>query len=94
MNGNLEMTVRTGEYRPCIVDGKKALFHRWTDFANVVGESPLRGGHSAGQIHRVYGIVEFEDGTVKEVEPYTIKFTDSLFFEYAIPEERIKPNRE
>lgn len=60
--------------RPCFVDGKRALFHRWEDKAQVIGESPLAGGHSAGQLWVVVGIVEFEDGTVKEVYPYNIRF--------------------
>lgn len=25
------ITMKTGEYRPCMVNGHKALFHRWSD---------------------------------------------------------------
>lgn len=32
------ITISSSEYRPCIVDGKKALFHKWNDFANTVGQ--------------------------------------------------------
>lgn len=37
--------------------------------------SLLRGGHPAGQIGQVYGIVEFKDG-VRRVDPVSIKFCD------------------
>lgn len=67
--------------RPCFVDGKRALFHRWEDKAEVVGESPLRGGHPGGQIWATLGIVEFEDGTVQEVYPVRIRFVTHKDFE-------------
>lgn len=75
-----EIVIKTSEYRPCIVNGKKALFHRWTELSNVVSESCLRGGNLAGQIKYTLGIVEFEDGTVEEVAPYLIKFLDHNLF--------------
>lgn len=81
-----EIQVRFSEYRPCIVGGKKALFHRWTDKAQVVGESALRGGHSAGQLWVVVGIVEYEDGTIREVYPYEIRFVDHKLQEYCFYE--------
>jgi hypothetical protein len=71
------------ETRPCLVeveekkytDGigrdvtvqKKAKFHRWANdktYANDV------------EIPYTNGIVEFQDGTVKQVDPTRIKFTD------------------
>lgn len=64
------------EYRPCIVNGRKAVFHRWHEFCNVVEASPLIGGAPAGQIKYTLGTVEFEDGTVEEVAPHRIKFND------------------
>lgn len=75
--------------RPCMVairkDGKekKALFHCWSQWSNVVGESLLKGGHKGGQISETYGIVEFEDGIVQSVYPNLIRFLDSPFVEYA-----------
>lgn len=38
---------------------------------------PVRfwGGHPAGQIGQIYGIVEFNDG-VRRVDPVSIKFCD------------------
>ena len=64
------------ETRPCYVAGKKAMFHRWNEIRNAINESPMVGGHPAGIIAATYGIVEFEDGTVKNVHPYEIIFSD------------------
>ena len=44
-------------YRPCVVDGKKAVFHRWFDVCRVVEPSPMIGGAPGGQIQRTYGLV-------------------------------------
>ena len=64
----------------------KALFHCWSHRSEVVGESLLRGGHSAGQVSATFAIVEFEDGTIHEVEPTQIRFVDNAMSEYAFPE--------
>lgn len=61
--------------RLCEVNGKLGYFHRWEQWSNVVDASLLRGGHPAGQIWQVYGIVEFKDG-VRRVDPVSIKFCD------------------
>lgn len=83
--GNI--TVSNSEYRPCIVKGKKALFHRWTERAYIVPPSPMVGGHNGGVIKDTAGIVEYEDGTVAEVYATNIKFVDNLFKEIAFPPE-------
>lgn len=75
LNGTI--TVSASEYRSCTVNGEKALFHRWEDKAEVIGESLFCGGHPGGQLRNVFGIVEFEDGTVKEILPHKIQFLDS-----------------
>lgn len=84
-----EINVKFSEYRPCLVKGRKALFHRFADEAHTVGESPLIGGHKGGQIWGVLAIVEFEDGTVQRVYPYEVYFLDSkgMFAEYDFSEE-------
>lgn len=64
----------------------KSLFHRWSHRSEVVGESALRGGHSAGQISATFAIVEYEDGTIHEVEPQNIRFVDNAMSEYPFPE--------
>ena len=45
----------------------KALFHCWAHRSELVGESPCYGGHPAGQISSTFALVEYEDGTIKEV---------------------------
>ena len=61
--------------RLCEVGGELGYFHLWEHWFNVVDASPLRGGHTAGQVGQVYGIVEFKDG-VRRVDPPKIKFCD------------------
>lgn len=81
-----EIKFAYSEYRPCIVCGKKALFHRWVDKAHVVSESALRGGHPAGQLWVVVGIVEYEDGTVHEAYPDEIRFVPGKIRDYSFGE--------
>ena len=64
----------------------KALFHCWNYRSELVGESYLRGGHPAGQISATFAIVEYEDGTIHEVEPTQIRFVDNAMSEYVFPE--------
>lgn len=77
------------ELRPCIIRGEhKALFHRWVSYANVIGASPMIGGHPGGQIEKPYAIVEFEDGTVAECDPTDIRFCDPPHKGYYFETER------
>ena len=89
-----KITIESG-LRPCIVriPGKKkqfkemkALFHCWDFRSEVIGESYLRGGHPAGQISATFALVEYEDGTIHEVEPMQIRFVDNAMSEYEFPE--------
>ena len=85
------------EYRPCYVDGEKALFHRWKEVdqlyvkANVqmqldklemVKKIFIDDTHAVPSsfdtfvIKNVLAIVEFEDGTISEVESKDIQFID------------------
>lgn len=34
------------ELRPCLVDGKKAVFHCWEQCAKVLEPSLIKGGHN------------------------------------------------
>lgn len=76
--------------RPCEVTievkGEKTVhkgwFHCWEHYSEVVGESPLRGGHAAGQLSCILGIVELEDGRVVRVYPSDIQFTDRTTKKY------------
>lgn len=73
------ITYQSGEHRPCLVNDKEALFHRWVDISRLVDASPLIGGHPGGTVSYCVGIVEFEYGQIKEVSPESITFTDGLF---------------
>lgn len=64
----------------------KALFHCWDYRSELVVESPCYGGHPAGQVSATFAIVEYEDGTIHEVEPTQIRFVDNAMSEYVFPE--------
>ena len=70
------------QLRPCYVDEAKALFHGWGLNKRVVEPPPMIGGGPRGTVAYTIGIVEFSDGTVKQVFPGKIKFADHLFDEY------------
>lgn len=77
--------------RPCIVtqngEEKKALFHIWNNFAKPVAADVYAGGCPEGQISIVFGIVEYEDGSVDEVRPAQIRFVDNKIKDYAFEED-------
>ena len=52
------------DMRPCVVSGKKALFHRWVEEAYPIEASVQFGGCPGGQIRNTLGLVEFEDGSL------------------------------
>ena len=69
--------MKRSNLRPCMVGGTiKGYFHQWAQKSEIVCPSALRGGHAGGVIADCFGIVEFEDGTVKEVYPHVIRFLD------------------
>lgn len=74
------------QLRPCIVGGKKALFHCWEHYSNVVEASPLIGGAPVGTISCVYAIVEYENGHMMRVHPYNVKFCNPPHSEYSFEE--------
>ena len=74
-----EMVVKL---RPCLVKGKKHLFHCWDHRAWTVGESALRGGPAGGQCSMVLAVVEDEYGQVHEVYPRDVRFLDDQIKEY------------
>ena len=71
--------------RPCWVDGRRAIFHRWTDSARSAKPRGLEEDDDAQrfQLHSVHALVEYEDGTVSRVWPNAVQFADSeqLFME-------------
>lgn len=64
----------------------KALFHCWNHRSELYGASPMIGGHPGGQVSGTFAIVEYEDGTIHEVEPTHIRFVDNAMSEYVFPE--------
>lgn len=73
-----EITVKM-EMRPCMVKGRKALFHRWISRSEIVEPSISGGG---GFTAWTAAIVEYEDGTCAEVAPQHIKFLNSPHYEF------------
>ena len=78
------ITLSNSEYRPCIVKGRKALFHRWEDKSEI-RDATMRGTIS-GVIKGTLAIIEYEDGVISECYPYEVKFCDNKFNEYAFTE--------
>lgn len=70
------------ELRLCLVNGKKALFHTWSNKSQIVEASPFVGGHQGGVLKYTVGIIECEDGQVCECMPSHIKFIDSKMEQY------------
>lgn len=58
--------------RPCEVDGRPALFHRWVDKSQMVSIGSRR--HTIEVIRNTFALVEYRDGTVAKVEPERIRF--------------------
>ena len=75
-------------YKEVIVPEKKikALFHCWGHRSELYGASPMIGGHPGGQVSGTFAIVEYEDGTIHEVEPTQIRFVDNAMSEYVFHE--------
>lgn len=69
-------------YRTCRYEDENYIFHCFEQFSNVVGESILIGGHSAGQISMVFAIIEDRKGNIYRVHPTMIEFTDDKFHDY------------
>ncbi len=72
------IVVEMAEYRPCWVNGKKALFHRWANNARPQLPRGQEPGENARyfQFRSTKGLVEYEDGTVESVWPEMIQFAD------------------
>ena len=86
-----KITIEIG-LRPCIVENSvKALFHLWAVNRTPHYEikSPVKGVLNPsfeGFDEYIVAIVEYEDGTIREVEPTQIRFVDNAMSEYAFPE--------
>lgn len=74
--------------RPCEVDGRPALFHRWIEDwwelmkinAYTSPEDRARlGGYSFGSdgFAKTFALVEYKDGTVATVDPLRVRFINN-----------------
>ena len=91
-----KITIERG-LRPCMVKIPKQVKKHIAKPANTItGEMTLYTEESEREIktlfhcwHPVTGnaIVEYEDGTIHEVEPTRIRFVDNAMSEYVFPEE-------
>jgi hypothetical protein len=64
--------------RPCWVNGRRGIFHRWTDSARPAKARGEENDPDAKyyQLYSVHALVEFEDGTVARIWPADLKFAD------------------
>lgn len=66
-----------GEHRTDIIkkaETHKGYFHTWGNEAYVT--NGYLAGTTAGQVSTLYGLVEYEDGTMHKVDPEYIIFAD------------------
>ena len=76
---NLNLQLQEIEYRPCYVNGRKAVFHRWVNTANPALPRGMSAGDDKARFfqHRsTTALVEYADGTVDRVWPQDIRFAD------------------
>lgn len=73
----------TEQLRPCLVNGKKALFHKWVELAKPVPPSFINNRDCGGQLTTPYGIIELEDGQCTFANVNDIKFIPLNFNDYA-----------
>ena len=72
----------THEYRPCWVNKRKALFHRWVNSARPQlpkGQEPNENSRYY-QYRATHALVEYEDGTMATIWPTEIRFVDNDHF--------------
>lgn len=97
------------DLRPCYVDTKKALFHKWINKETPIlkvnaqlnydevlyvqsrfkEDNVIPKWCDVAMQNRTLGLVEYEDGTVAEVEPTRIIFADRTIDEYIFEERKI-----
>ena len=71
-------------YRTCVVydfeEDKEyyAIFHRFEKESQLVFEKDSAGTPVSAVVSKVYGVVEFEDGQIRLVDPEFIKFVDGF----------------
>ena len=72
------------ERRPCYVNDKRAMFHRWVEkieaqkFIQIFTSDPPS---AVVQLKDTFALVEFENGKVELVRPENIQFADGGDFD-------------
>lgn len=69
-------TAKSAEFQTRVIkeaETHKGYFHTWGSEAYVT--NGYLAGTTAGQVSTLYGVVEYEDGTVHKVDPECITFT-------------------
>lgn len=66
------MNLMNDTRRSCYVDNKKAIFHRWVDTSFPKDK---------GFISQTLALVEYEDGSVAQIQPKKVKFADGGDFD-------------
>lgn len=70
----IKVDVSLSHTRPCWAEGKKALFHKFTECDMQI----INGlGEFKATTRTTMAIVEFEDGSVRRVELKNIEFLDN-----------------
>lgn len=89
LDGKIEIRI---EYRTCMVhipEQRELRRKANEDFPHEIVIAPAQDIKAIFHTWNTFtgkGIVEYEDGTVHEVEPQNIRFVDNLISEYAFPE--------
>lgn len=66
------------EVRPCIVDGRKALWHRWVEVRQCISAGlTVMNDHPGGFISDTLALVEYEGGDVAKVPVSAVRFTQT-----------------
>ena len=82
------------DYRPCTVhipEQRELRRKANEDFPREIVIAPAQDIKAIFHTWNTFtgkGIVEYEDGTINEVEPTQIRFVDNAMSEYAFPEEK------
>lgn len=64
--------------RLCRARGVDAIFHKWSEVAQVIPPAIARGGHHGGEIRYATAIVEFcHNGQITEVMANDVVFKDT-----------------
>ena len=71
-------TTKSAEFQTRVIkeaETHKGYFHTWAHESYVTNGFMV--GTTAGQVSTLYGVVEYEDGTIHKVDPECIALTDN-----------------